>query len=139
MDEVYPLEAAPQRPIDDMESVIEDYPVEGMCWQGDDHAAVTARAVERIEHWLSTRIGLRPTLSANMFAMTSEDGSHLRIYFVPRDKDLGHSPGLAGMIGSMEILGELVMTTAAEKHALDNGDIDYHTIAGILGDIRVPL
>ena len=139
VDEAYPLELTPRRVIDDIESVIEDYPVEGMCWQGDDPAVVTARAVERVEHWLTTRVGLRPTLSANIFAMTSEDGGHLRIFFVPRDKDLGHSPSLAGMIGSLEILGELVMTTDAEKHALDNGEIDYHTIAGILGDIRVPL
>ncbi len=139
VDEVFPLEQAPSRVLDDIESVIEDYPVEGMCWQGCDPAVVIDRAAGRIEHWLRTRIGLRPTLSANIFAMTDADGGHLRIYFVPRDKDLGHSPSMAGMIGSLEILGELVLTTEPEKRALERGEIDYHLIARVLDDIRVPL
>jgi len=139
VEEIFPLELAPAHAIDDIESVIEDYPVEGMCWQGGDPDTVINRAVESVEHWLRTRIGLRPTLSANIFAMTDADGSHLRIYFVPRDKDLGHSPHMAGMIGSLEILGELVLTTETEKHDLDRGDVDYQKIARILGDIRVPL
>ncbi len=138
-DEIYPLELAPLRAADDIESVLEDYPVEGMCWQGDSPAAVIERAVQRIDHWLRTRIGLRPTLTANIFAMTDADGRRLRIYFVPRDRDLGHSPAMAGMIGSLEILGELVLTTDAEKQDLDAGRISYRSIAGILGDIRVPL
>lgn len=138
-DEKFPLEMAPLRAVDDIESVIEDYPVEGMCWKGDNPAAVIASAIKCIGHWLRTRIGLRPTLSANIFAMTDADGSHLRIYFVPRDKDLGHSPHMAGLIGSLEILGELVLTSGAEKQGLDRGEIDYRRIAGILGDIRVPL
>jgi hypothetical protein len=95
--------------------------------------------VVSIEHWLRTRIGLRPTLSANIFAMTDADGGRLRIYFVPRDKDLGHSAHMAGMIGSLEILGELVLTTETEKHDLDRAEVNYHKIARILGDIRVPL
>jgi hypothetical protein len=139
VNEIFPLEQACTRALDDIESMIEGYPVEGMCWQGSDAAVVIARAAERIEHWLRTRIGLRPTLSANIFAMTDADGGRLRIYFVPRDKDLGHSPQMAGMIGSLEILGELVLTAESEKHALDRDEIDYNTIARVLGDIRVPL
>ena len=138
-DEVFPLEQARARALDDVESVIEDYPVEGLRWEGSDAAVVIDRAAERIEHWLRTRIGLRPTLSANIFAMTDADGGRLRIYFVPRDKDLGHSPHMAGMIGSLEILGELVLTTRSEKHELDRGEVNYHSIARILADIRVPL
>lgn len=137
--ESYPLELAPLHRVDELESRIEDYPVEGMCWQGRDADAVAGHASERIEHWLRTRVGLRPTLSANIFAMTDPDGRHLRIYFVPRDRDLGHSPDMAGMIGSLEILGELVLTTGSEKRQLDAGRFDYRRLAGILGDIRVPL
>ena len=46
---------------------------------------------------------------------------------------------MAGMIGSLEILGELVLTSENEKRDLDWGKIDYRSIARILTDIRVPL
>lgn len=135
----FPLELAPVRPLADAGSVIEDYPVESMRWSSTDRAAVVTQAAGWIDNWLRTRIGLRPELSANIFVMTDADGGRLRIYFVPRDKALCHSPHMAGMIGSLEILGELVLTTENEKHDLDRDQVNYASIARILADIRVPL
>ena len=46
---------------------------------------------------------------------------------------------MAGMVGSLEILGELVLTTENEKRDLDWGKVDYRSIARILSDISIPL
>jgi len=135
----FPLELAPVRALDECSSVVEGYPVDGMRWQSGDHAAVIRQATDWIRDWLCTRTGLRPSLSANIFAMYDADTGMLRIYFVPRDRELCYSPHMAGMIGSLEILGELVLTTAQEKHDLDRGEIDYRSIERILHDIHVPL
>ena len=135
----FPLELAPARHLDDCCAVIEDYPVDAMCWQSDDPNEAVSRATRWIQEWLLARTGLRPGLSANIFAMCDVERDLLRIYFVPRDHELCHSPHMAGTIGSLEILGELVLTTELEKIALDRGEIDYHSIERILNDIRVAI
>ncbi|MGB5259348.1 MAG: hypothetical protein WBO34_02360, partial [Gammaproteobacteria bacterium] len=97
------------------------------------------RAAAWINNWLRINLETRPHLSANIFAMTDDSGELLHIYFAPRDKTLEHSPRMSGTIGSLEILGELVLTTVNEKRDLDWGKIDYRSIARILSDISVPL
>ena len=104
-----------------------------------DMDEVIARASAWINDWLRMNLETRPGLSGNIFAMTDTSGKLLHIYFVPRDKELGHSPRMAGMVGSLEILGELVLTTENEKRDLDWGKVDYRSIARILSDISVPL
>ena len=137
--DLFPLELAPTRQVADLVSVIEDYPVNAVRWAGNDNDEVVARASAWINDWLGLNIDERPTLSANIFATADVSGKHLQVYFVPRDRELCHSPHMAGMIGSLEILGELVLTTENEKYDLDRGQVDYHSIARILSGIRVPL
>jgi diadenosine tetraphosphate (Ap4A) HIT family hydrolase len=137
--DLFPLELAPARQVADLVAEIGDYPVNAMRWQGDDRLEVMARAAAWINNWLRLNLETRPYLSANIFAMTDEAGDILQIYFTPRDKTLGYSPRMSGMIGSLEILGELVLTTVNEKRDLDWGKFDYHTIACILSDISVSL
>ena len=131
----FPLELAPVRQVADLVSEVEDYPVSAMRWCGDDKQEVIARAAAWINSWLEAR----PNLTANIFAMTDDSGELLQVYFVPRDKGRGNSPRMTSMIGSLEILGELVLTTANEKRDLDWGKIDYRFIARILTDVSVPL
>ena len=135
----FPLEQAPVRELNEGCAVILDYPVEGMRWQADDNVATINRAARWIEDWLLARTGLRPSLSANFLAMCDAGTGRLQIYFVPRDREMCHSPHMAGMIGGLEVLGELVLTTGQEKHDLDRGMMDYCTIERVLRDIRVPL
>ncbi len=137
--ERFPLELAPVRQVADLLCVVEDYPVDAVRWSGDDAYEVIMRATAWINEWLVANMEARPTLSANIFAMTDRSGERLQIYFVPRDKAQGHSPHMAGMVGSLEILGELVLTTENEKLDLDRGKLDYRSIARILADVRVSL
>jgi diadenosine tetraphosphate (Ap4A) HIT family hydrolase len=135
----FPLELAPVRQVADLAAEVVEYPVSAMRWSGDDRQAVIARAAAWIDEWLRVNLKTHPYLSGNIFAMTDDSGEQLQVYFVPRDKQLVHSPRMTGMIGSLEILGELVLTTAREKRDLDWGRIDYCSIARILSDINVPL
>lgn len=137
--DLFPLELAPVRQIADLVAEIEDYPVHAMRWCGNDMDEVITRASAWINDWLRMNLETRPGLSGNIFAMTDASGKLLHIYFVPRDRELGHSPRMAGMVGSLEILGELVLTTENEKRDLDWGKVDYRSIARILSDISVPL
>lgn len=137
--ERFPLELAPVRQVADLLSEVCDYPVDAMRWNGNNHVEIIARASAWINDWLMSHTVDRPTRSANIYVMTDDSGDYLRLYFVPRDKELCYSPRMTGMIGSLEILGELVLTTETEKHDLDRGIIDYRSIARVLGDIRVPL
>jgi hypothetical protein len=135
----FPLELSPARELHEGCAVILDYPVECMRWQADDSSATINRAAGWIEDWLRARTGLRPSLSANIHAMCDAHTRRLQIYFVPRDRERCYSPHMAGMIGGLEVLGELVLTTGQEKHDLDRGMTDYRTIEQVLRDIRVPL
>ena len=135
----FPLELAPTRQVADLLSEITDYPVDAVRWAGNRHDEIITRAASWIDDWLMSHTHERPSRSANIYAMTDAAGEQLQVYFVPRDKELCHSPRMSGMIGSLEILGELVLTSENEKHDLDQGKIDYSAIARILGDIRVPL
>ena len=137
--DLFPLEMAPVRQVADLVSTVIDYPVPAMRWSGNDMLEVIARATAWIDDWLHMNIGSRPDLSANIFAMYDDSADQLQVFFVPRDKGRLHSPRMAGMVGSLEILGELVLTTENEKRDLDWGRIDYRSIARILADIRVPL
>lgn len=135
----FPLELAPTRQVADLLSEITDYPVDAVRWSGNRQEEIIERAASWIDDWLMSHTHERPSRSANIYAMTDAAGENLQVYFVPRDKELCYSPRMSGMIGSLEILGELVLTTDNEKLELDRGRIDYSAIATILGDIRVPL
>ena len=135
----FPLELAPVHQVADLVAEVVEYPVSAMRWSGDNRQEVIARAAAWINNWLRANLETRPNLSGNIFAMVDDAGELLQVYFVPRDKQLGHSSRMSGMIGSLEILGELVLTTAKEKRDLDWGKIDYRSIARILSDVNVPL
>jgi diadenosine tetraphosphate (Ap4A) HIT family hydrolase len=135
----FPLELAPLRQIADLVAEVEDYPVTAMRWHGDKWLEVVARASTWINNWLSINLDQRPGLSANIFAMTDVASEQLQLYFVPRDRKRDFAHHLSSTIGSLEILGELVLTRDSEKRDLDWGKIDYQFIARILADISVPL
>ena len=110
-----------------------------MRWRGDKWQEVITRAATWINNWLRINLNQRPGLSANIFAMTDIASEQLQLYFVPRDREYGHAHRLSSTIGSLEILGELVLTRDDEKRDLDWGKFDYQYIARILADISVPL
>ncbi len=134
----FPLEMAPKRQLDGSCFLIDDYPVTAVCWEGD--VETVAEDVSKwISHWLSGHGNGSTDFSANIFSIIDGDTGKIQIYFIPRDRDRCHSPHMAGMIGCLEVLGELVLTTENEKRDIDRGMIDYRKIETILFDVSVDL
>ncbi len=134
----FPLELAPVEQVADLVAEVRDYPVSAMRWLGQDRHEVIKRATIWITDWLRANLGQRPGLTGNLFAMTDSSG-YLQLYFVPRDSGRARGSHASSTIGSLEILGELVLTSDRDKHELDWGKINYQSIARILADISISL
>lgn len=116
-----------------------DYPVPVVAWRGSVDATAAAAATW-IDGWASRNAARINRLAANIIA--TADGAaadQVSLYFVPRDRTKLRGDGLVGMVGGLEVLGELVFSTAEECHLIDSGAIDYFTIERILGTVRTPL
>lgn len=130
-----PLEVAATLPRPDGLNTISDYPVTSMHWQGTAEETVSA-AAEWMQRWMADNGAHESRLSANIIAVTDETGQQVALYVVPRDQMRAKSPEMVGIVGGLEILGELVFSSDEEKKRLDRGEIDYHTVERILASIR---
>jgi len=129
----FPLEAVAGEP----GHVLPGYPVAAVCWQGQSRHVVD-QACEWIAAWVEVNKGGPLSISANIFAIADDESGPMRLYFVPRDQMRSHSPEMAGAVGGLEILGELVFSEAEEKARLDRGQVDYRTVERILAAVHVP-
>ena len=142
----FPLELAADRtaPADGAPGVIEDYPLTGVFWRGA-REAVLAAALSWLQDWAARNAHRLDRLTANLIATKARAGAALSLYFVPRLRPdattAGHAghAGRAERIGGLEVLGEFVFSTPAEKRLLDEGAIDYATIEAWLARVRTPL
>lgn len=114
------------------------YPVDFAYWHGKDDS-VTSRSTQGIQNWVQSHIQQAEELTANIIAMADDESSSVRLYFVPRFKTRSRSPQMSGLIGGLEVLGELVFSSSDEKQRLDTGKVDYTTIEQILAAVRAPI
>ena len=114
------------------------YPVDFAFWHGDDDSVVS-RSTQRVQNWVQSQINRVEDLTANIIAMADDGSSSVGLYFVPRFKTRSRSPQLSGLIGGLEVLGELVFSSLDEKQRLDTGKVDYTTIEQILSAVRAPI
>ena len=131
---LFPLEQAGGRAIADDCMVLDDYPLPALRWRCSMDSMLTS-ATRWIQDWSARNRAKGSRLSANIIATTS--GSDRRLYFIPRDQLRSRSPKFDGMIGGLEVLGELVFSSSEEKYRLEAGEIDYYAIARILAAARV--
>jgi hypothetical protein len=117
--------------------VLPNYPLAVVCWQGQSRDVVD-RANQWIAAWIEANNGGSMSISANIFAIADDESGPMRLYFVPRDQMHSHSPEMAGAVGGLEILGELVFSDEEEKRRLDRGEVDYRTVERILASVNVP-
>ncbi len=137
--EPFPLEHAAE-PAHRLAPVVlrrDRYPITTLYFRGD-RGAIVERAAAWVGAWTDVYHN-DPTLSANIVAMTdpdSRDGFHL--FFVPRNRHYSHGPGVIGLIGGLEVLGELVFSSEVEKQSLDMGRFDYHAARLTLSAVEAP-
>lgn len=127
----FPLELAPrQNTINSHYSL--DYPVHAWYWQGQKQD-IMKNAYNWIKNWLASNNQIHDRLSANIITSLSNRGrGEIEFYFIPRDQQRSCSSKMKGIIGGLEVLGELVFITDHEKNRIDNGEVTYKQIAEIL-------
>lgn len=134
--DAFPLERSPRRPRagGDADPTLKDYPITVACFDGPhDHI------VEGASRWMLTRAaehGNIDALSVNLMAMHTEGRLHL--YVAPRHRSYSYAPGFAGLVGGLEILGELVLSTEQEKQSLDMGHFNYEGVSAVLAAVEPP-
>jgi len=132
---LFPLELAARR--NQNGNGGEPYPLAFAHWRGDPDTVVSI-ATRWIENWIATPHPAVTALTANLIAIMDGDGQ-IDVYFVPRDQARSRSAEMSGLIGGLEVLGELVFSSDDEKQRLDAGDVDYDTVTRVLSCVSVPL
>ncbi len=119
-------------------AVVADYPLDVAVWRGTA-ADVTARASDWITHWGARNRARLDDLSANIIASRAQEGDGIVLYFVPRSRTKQKPQGFSGLIGGLEVLGEIVLSSPDDKAQLDAGEIDYFGLEAILASVRTPI
>ncbi len=136
----FPLEAA-ARAVSACNSgpgFTEHYPLDVAVWKGDVEDVV-ARACDWIASWSERNRRRLSGLSANFIVSQDIDDGDVTLYFVPRDRAKSRAEGFSGLIGGLEVLGEVVLSSPEEKTRLTDGLIDYCTLKAALASVHTPI
>lgn len=117
--------------------VIRRYPIRAMyfCGRRDEVIAGASAWARRWTEFYHNS----PTFSANLIATLSISNPDLfNLYFIPRNSFYSHAPGMAGLVGGVEVLGELVFSTETEKQQLVTGQVCFQSVAAVLASVEAP-
>ena len=136
----FPLEVAAERAGASNGGLLlgDHYPLDTALWKGEA-ATVAARASEWIAGWAQRNQWRLPTLSANFIAARDAGGHQVALYFVVRDRAKSRIEGFTGLVGGLEVLGEIVLSSPEEKARLTGGEIDYFTLEAALASVHTPI
>lgn len=138
-DFTFPLEAfmRDHRATGEQPVIATDYPMAVVKWNGAPDATGD-RASHWIDDWARQNVDRIYRLTANIIVTSDADGE-ITLYFVPRDRTRARGQNMSGLVGGLEVLGEVVMSSPEERHALESGAVDYFTIEQILASVHTPL
>ena len=123
---------------DDAPDFILDYPISVVRWRGQ-LTEVVLKARDWITRWASVNDFEQERLTANFVATFSNECDELNLYFVPRHRDKQFWNGDKGIVGGLEVLGELVMASSDECALVENGTVDYGFIENALSFVSTPV
>jgi hypothetical protein len=132
---VFPLEAAARESSVGCRGTVDDYPLAVEYWRGDPDAIAEA-VYPWIRDWLARNSHQLASISANIVATFDEAQQESEVYFVPRHESRARSPEMSGIIGGVEVLGEMVFSSEEDGRRLDRGEVDYHVVERILSAAR---
>ncbi len=141
---LFPLEVAarrPRKPLTGTDGQIADYPLAVVVWQGAPETVIEA-ASRWLLDWAERNAPRLARLTGNFIAIretTAEQVPGVSLYFVARDREKPRPEGFSGLVGGLEAMGEVVLSSAEEKARLDAGQITYDTIWEILAGVRTDL
>ncbi len=122
----------------DASMLIRRYPVEAVVWTGSTELVV-ACASDWLTAWARRNGERLDDLSANFVATGHGCGDRVSLYFVPRRRSHSRLPGLGGVAGALEVLGEIVLADPDAGTRLREGSIDYFSLSRALESLHTPL
>ena len=134
-DASFPLEVAARKSRITTHGTIDNYPIPVVYWRGDPEEVVES-ASGWIRDWLVRNGHQVSSISANILSTFDDAQKKVELFFVPRHHLRSQSPELSGMIGGIEVLGEVIFSSDEEGQRLEVGKIDYHTLERILEAVR---
>ncbi len=134
--DAFPLESSPHRvrASGDAGPTIKEYPMTVACFDGSRDSIV-----ERASQWMlafASDYGHADALSVNLIGTFAH--GRLQLYVAPRHRAYSYAPGFVGLVGGLEILGELVLSTEQEKQSLDQGHFTYENVSAVLAAVEPP-
>ena len=121
----------------DTPAIVTDYPLTVVKWSGMP-SAIGDAAARWIDEWADRNSERICRLTGNIIVSAALDGI-VTLYFIPRDRTRPCGKGISGLTGGLEVLGEIVLSTAEEQQRIDSGVIDYFVIENALHSVRMPL
>jgi hypothetical protein len=114
-----------------------EYPIAAICFRGKQEFIVEC-ARQWVEQWTEFYRN-SDALSANIICTVDAEKSGLfHLYFVPRNKYVSHSVGMAGLVGGLEVFGELVFSAEVEHELLQSGRVDFGYVAHVINGVEAP-
>jgi diadenosine tetraphosphate (Ap4A) HIT family hydrolase len=90
-----------------------------------------ARALaEMLKRW----VDLVPSATANLIAIREQ--GDVAMYLVPRDRRFNRAPGMEGVPGGLEMLGEIVLTTPEQVDRIARNEYSYEVLWRMLRSVR---
>lgn len=108
----------------------DSYPIAGFRMHGEDAIENTVKIA------CNWRQLCEDAASANIIAMWEQD--QMFLYFMPRNKFFTRAPGMQGMVGGCEVLGEFIFCTPDEERAINIQEINYKRMWSILRAVNPP-
>ena len=122
---------------DSTTTLVENYPIQVFKWTGElDEVVATATAW--ITNFVETSEYERQQLTANFIATTSKTSKAVTLYFVPRHRLKQFWNGNAGIVGGLEILGEIVLASNEECDLVANNIMNFDFIERALSRVSSP-
>ena len=121
--------------VEDPELIV-DYPIKVLRWQGDLEKVVS-NAVSWISKWIKSKAELSALLSTNFITTAGPPNDEITLYFAPRDKSKQFWNGNRGIVGGLEVLGELVMASEDELALIEKGVVNYQFIQQALSAVSM--
>ncbi len=134
----FPIERVTAACDDAAREFTEGYPVRFAYWRGREDVVVP-QAAAWARTWNARNRAQAAILSANIMAINHADSGEISLYFVPRTRVRTPGEVEAPRLGGLEMLGELVFSSAAEKQQIDTGEMDYFALERILAKVRADL
>jgi diadenosine tetraphosphate (Ap4A) HIT family hydrolase len=121
----------------DHTGIAKHYPLAVAIWQGTAEQVVN-ECIDWVRHWAEHNAAHLDQLTSNLIVTTDPQSLELSLYFAPRHRDRAKSAHMSGLIGGLEVLGELVLSTEEERFAIEHGKLNYPEIVRIYDDVYTP-